>query len=156
MNATVALASGNSASIQEASWRDLGPVRQLEKLCFPLDSWPLLDILGVLTLPNVIRLKAIDNTEIIGFVAAETRRSQNIAWVATICVHPERRGQKIGENLMQECEARLDIPKVRLSVRASNSAAINLYARMDYVEIGSWPRYYKGGEDATVMEKVLI
>ena len=49
---------GSLATIQPATWRDLNSLRHLERLCFPKDAWPLLDLVGVLTLPNVVRLKA--------------------------------------------------------------------------------------------------
>jgi ribosomal protein S18 acetylase RimI-like enzyme len=44
---------------------------------------------------------------------------------------------------------------VRLSVRASNEAAIQLYKRLSYRQVGSWQAYYADGEDALVFEKRL-
>ena len=39
--------------IVDAGWRDIGALYRLEKLCFPRDSWPLIDIILVLLLPGV-------------------------------------------------------------------------------------------------------
>jgi ribosomal-protein-alanine N-acetyltransferase len=149
----IAVVPGSSVVIQPAAWRDLGEIRQLEKVCFPQDAWTLLDMLGVLTLPSLVRLKAVDGEEIVGFVAADIRRSKNMAWIATIFVHPDYRGQGMGAALLAACEQKLDIERIRLSVRASNKAAIRMYTSAGYMQVGSWPKYYKGSEDATVMEK---
>ena len=50
---------------------------------------------------------------------------------------------------------RVKVPRMRLSVRKSNERAISLYERRGYVQVGQWPRYYRGGEDALIMEKAL-
>jgi ribosomal-protein-alanine N-acetyltransferase len=142
-------------AIRRATWRDLAAVRALEQACFPQDAWPLLEIIAVLTLPGVVRLKAVENGELVGFVAGELRRAEGMAWIATICVHPGQRGRGIGRALLAECERRLKQPRVRLTVRVSNAEAIGMYARAGYMEVGRWPRYYRGGEDGLVMEKVI-
>ena len=153
METTFAALPAVPAAIQKASWRDLIAVRQLEDICFPKDSWPLLDIIGVLTLPNVVRLKAIANDQMVGFVAGDYRRGKNISWIATIGVLPEYRGRGIGKALLRECEARLNTVQVRLCVRRSNRLAIELYERSDYRQVGIWHGYYQDGEDALVFEK---
>jgi ribosomal-protein-alanine N-acetyltransferase len=155
MQAIALDAPGGLVEIEAASWRDLNLVRELERLCFPHDAWPLLDMLGVLTLPHVVRLKAVDGEQVVGFVAGDVRRLQNVAWIATICVHPDWQGRRIGAQLLEECEGQVGVRTVKLSVRASNEAALRLYRRMGYQQTGTWPRYYKGGEDAVVMEKIL-
>lgn len=141
--------------IKRAGWRDLQAVRELEEICFPLDSWPLLEIIGVLTMPGVVRLKAMEGIRTVGFVAGEYRRGEGLGWIATICVHPDERGRGIGRTLLAMCEERLKTPRVRLTVREGNAAAIEMYRQAGYAEYGRWPRYYRGGEDGLVMEKVL-
>jgi ribosomal-protein-alanine acetyltransferase len=142
-------------SIEQANWRDLNAVRQVERACFPVDAWPIWDILGVLTLPNVVRLKAMADGHMVGFIAGDIRSHQDLAWIATIGVVPEYRRRGIGAALLQACEAQLTVRRVRLSVRASNQTAIELYERFDYQRVGLWGHYYQDGEDALVMEKVL-
>jgi ribosomal protein S18 acetylase RimI-like enzyme len=140
--------------ISPATLRDLNQVKALEKLCFPIDAWPLLDLIGVLSLPNIVRLKATCNGKMVGFVAADVRRNQQIAWIATIGVLPEYRGFGIGQTLLAACEAEIPTPFIRLCVRASNTAAIQMYKRAGYSYAGNWQGYYQDGEDAMVMEKV--
>jgi [ribosomal protein S18]-alanine N-acetyltransferase len=145
----------NSYHIQPAGWRDLNALRHLEKLCFPKDNWPLLDLIGVLTLPNVVRLKAIIDEKMVGFVAGDVKRAEQIAWVATIGVLPEYRRRGIGLSLLKECEKQVQVPRMRLCVRISNQAAIQLYDTYGYERVNIWKRYYYDGEDAAVMEKWL-
>jgi ribosomal-protein-alanine N-acetyltransferase len=141
-------------TITTASWRDLNPVRQLEQVCFPQDVWPFWDIVGVLTLPNVIRLKAVNDGSVLGFIAADVRRLEDISWIATVGVLPEHRGQGIGTALINACEAQIPTRSVRLCVRMTNEEAIRLYYQLGYRKISIWPRYYQDKEDAVVMEKL--
>jgi len=141
--------------IVPASWRDLNQVRYLEQVCFPQDAWPLLDIISVLSMPNVIRLKAVCDMQCVGFVAADVRRGERLSWIATIGVLPEYRGQGIGKALMEACEALIPTGTIRLCVRTNNREAIRLYESMDYKTVGRWKAYYQDGADALVMEKVL-
>jgi ribosomal protein S18 acetylase RimI-like enzyme len=140
--------------IVSASLFDLPTLRKLEKLCFPVDAWPLLDMIGALSLPNVVRYKAVADREMIGFIAGELRTASRTGWIATVCVHPDYRRRGIGEQLIHLCEHEMGQPRVRLSVRESNYGAINLYRVNGYIEIDRWRKYYKGGEDAIVMEKI--
>jgi ribosomal-protein-alanine N-acetyltransferase len=139
--------------ILPASWRDLNALRAIEQACFPKDAWPLLDLIGVLTLPNVIRLKAICAGKMVGFIASDLRRAEGLAWIATIGVLPGYRQRGVGTALLQACEARLEMPLIRLSVRASNHPALRLYNRLGYRQYDIWPRYYSDGEDAILLEK---
>ena len=140
--------------IVTATLRDLNQVKTLEKVCFPLDAWPLLDLIGVLSLPNIIRLKAVCGEKLVGFVAADIRRTEHISWIATIGVLPEHRGHGIGQALLQECEKQIPTASIRLCVRVSNTAAIEMYKTAGYTHVGNWSEYYRGQEDALVMEKV--
>lgn len=138
-----------------ASLRDLIKLRHFERLCFLADAWPLLDLIAVLTYPDVIRLKAVDGEEMIGFVAADLHASERRTWIATLGVAPEYRRQGIATSLLHECESRIKTPCIRLSVRCSNIAAKELYKKAGYFEVDTWRKYYNDGEDAAVMEKVL-
>jgi ribosomal-protein-alanine N-acetyltransferase len=148
-------APGSRVQVEPANWRDLNALRHLEKVCFPQDAWPLWDLIGVLTLPNVVRLKAIAEGLMVGFVAGDVRPSEKLAWIATLCILPEYQGRGIGRMLLQACEAHLLMPRVRLNVRTSNQVAIHLYQSSGYERAGLWPAYYQDGEDALIMEKRL-
>ena len=153
MDPIISIAPGSLATVEPATWRDLNQLRNIEKICFPQDAWPLWDLIGVLTLPNVVRLKAVTGDRMVGFIAGDLRPSEQMAWIATVGVLPEYRGRGIGEALIRACEEQLDTPTVRLSVRLSNEGAVRLYQRLGYQRVGIWPTYYEDGEDAVVMEK---
>ena len=141
--------------IQPASLRDLGSLRRLEQVCFEKDAWPLLDLIAVLTWPDVIKLKAVEDGEMIGFVACDPRPSENASWIATIGVDPRYQRRGVGRALLHACEDRTSMPSVRLTVRMSNHAAISLYEKEGYRSVDIWKRYYNDGEDGLVMEKRL-
>ena len=146
---------GSPALIEPATWRDLTALRYLEKECFPKDAWPLWDLVGVLTFPNILRLRAMAGERMIGFIACDLRPAERLAWIATIGVLPDYRGRGIGRMLLEACEARIKQPRLRLCVRLSNQTAIQLYLNSAYQRAGVWPNYYQDGEDALVMEKQL-
>jgi ribosomal-protein-alanine N-acetyltransferase len=113
----------------------------------------LFDLIGILTFPNIVRLKAVCDGEMVGFVAGDIKRSERLAWIATIGVLPEYRTRGIGAALLRACEAQVDVPVIRLVVRPSNQSAIRLYERFGYASMGRWRKYYSDGEDGAVMEK---
>jgi ribosomal-protein-alanine N-acetyltransferase len=140
--------------ILSASIRDLSALRKLERLCFEKDAWPLFDLMAVLTFPDIVRLKAVEDHQMVGFVAGDPRPSQGFSWIATIAVLPAYRRRGIGKALLLACEAQLRTPRVKLSVRASNQAAIRLYEQEGYLTTDLWKSYYNDGENAIVMEKI--
>lgn len=141
--------------ITPANILDLNAVRKLEKLCFDKDAWPLFDLIAVLTFPEVVRLKATENGEMVGFVAGDPRPREGWGWIATIGVDPAFRRRGIGRALLRACEEQLGVPKSRLTVRVSNTSAIFMYEQEGYVTTDIWQSYYNDGESAQVMEKEL-
>jgi ribosomal protein S18 acetylase RimI-like enzyme len=142
-------------SILPTSLRDLGSLRHVEQACFPKDAWPLLDLIAVLTWPDVIRLKAaLPDGAMIGFIAGNPRPSEKTAWIATLGVLPEYQRQGVGRALLRACEAQLAEPRLKLCVRASNEGAIRLYQQEGYQAVDTWPKYYNDQESALVMEKI--
>ncbi len=147
MNAT------SDIEIQPANWRDLLPLSALEKVCFDQDAWPLLELMGVLTFPGVVRLKAVAQNEMVGFIAGDPRRGENTGWILTLGVLPLWRRRGVGYDLLRICEEQLGLPVIRLTVRRNNQAALSLYQKMGYQQVDIWSRYYRNGEDGLVLEK---
>lgn len=144
-------------SIQTATWRDYSQLNQLEKACFSSDDlWPFWDLLGALTLPGLVRLKVEIDDQMVGFIGGERDLIRRIGWVTTLGVLPEYRRIGIAAALLNHCEESLDLPTIRLTVRASNQAAIGLYEKHGYVVVNRWQRYYTGGEDGLVLEKMSL
>jgi ribosomal-protein-alanine N-acetyltransferase len=145
----------NKIKIVPATIRDLTSLHALEKKCFQVDAWPLLDLFGVLTFPQIIRLKAVDGDTMVGFIAVDLRRGQKTAWIATLAIDPAYRRIGLGSRLLEICESKVTLPKIRLCVRQSNQPAITLYLKYGYQQIDIWKSYYKGGDNALVFEKIL-
>jgi len=141
--------------IVPANILDLNALRKLEKESFDRDAWPMIDLIAVLTFSNVVRLKAVEDNTMIGFVAGDPHPNDGWGWVATIAVDPSFRRRGVGTALLHACERNLGVPKSRLTVRTSNRGAITLYEREGYQTIDVWKAYYNDGEDAIVMEKTL-
>ena len=153
MRAVLNAESDTGVAIEQATLRDLGALRRLEQVSFPKDAWPLLDLIGVLTFGGVVRLKAVCDQQMVGFIAGDVRRMEGMTWIATLAVLPEYRGRGIGAALLQRCEAQIPVSRIRLCVRPSNEVAIRLYERFGYSKVGEWTKYYQDGEPALVMEK---
>ena len=140
--------------ILPASLRDLGSLRRVEQACFPKDAWPLLDLIAVLTWPDVVRLKAVEDNQMVGFIAGDPRSTGNLAWIATVGVLPQYQRRGIGRALLRACEAKLTQGHIRLCVRVSNEGAIAMYKQEGYTVADIWQEYYNDKENALVMEKV--
>lgn len=140
--------------IQPANLFDLNALRHVESICFPQDAWPLLDLIAVLTFPNVVRLKGIESGQMVGFIAGDPRPGEGFSWIATLGVLPAYRGRGYGRALLEACERLLPTRRIRLSVRASNEEAIRMYTNAGYFAIDRWGHYYNDGEEALVMEKI--
>lgn len=141
--------------IQAASIRDLSALRRLEHACFEKDAWPLLDLIAVLTWPDVTKLKAVEDGEMVGFAAGDPRPSEGASWIATIGVDPRYQRRGIGRALLRACEEHSKLPRMKLTVRMSNHVAISLYEKEGYRSVDIWKKYYNDGEDGLVMEKTL-
>jgi len=141
--------------IVKASILDLGALHKLEKESFGKDAWSILDLIAILSMSGVIRLKAVEDSQMIGFVGGDPRRSQGWGWIATIAVDSRYRRRGIGRALLHACEEKLGVSRSRLTVRLSNHAAISLYEKDGYASTDIWKGYYDDGEDGMVMEKIL-
>ncbi len=141
--------------IRTATWRDLRAIVRLEKACFGRDAWPWIELLWALTFPGTVRIKAQLGEQVVGFAIGDRRMmNPELGWVASIGVDPAHRRQGIGRRLLKACEEQLGTRRIRLSLKSSNEAALALYRRSGYKQVDSWPKYYRDGEDALVMELV--
>jgi ribosomal-protein-alanine N-acetyltransferase len=78
--------------------------------------------------------------------------------VFALAVDSRYRGKGVGRLLLKAAFTtlrKLRIGFVRLEVRVGNQIAQRLYRSMGFMEIGFIPFYYKDGEGALVMRKVL-
>jgi len=141
--------------LSPAGLSDLNPLRAIEKACFPLDAWPLLELLSVLILPNLIKIKAEIGEKMVGFVGGDARRFEGVGWITTLGVLPQYQRMGIATALLDQCEQQMGMSIVKLTVRRSNLSAQTLYYTRGYQQIDVWKSYYEGGEDGLVLQKKL-
>jgi N-alpha-acetyltransferase 10/11 len=141
--------------IIKASILDLNPLRKLEQESFAKDAWPFLDLIAVLTLPHVVRFKAMEGDQMVGFVAGDPHPNEGWGWIATIAVDQRYRRLGIGRALLHACENSLGVAHSRLTVRISNQIAVSMYEKEGYATTDIWKAYYNDGEDGILMEKEL-
>jgi ribosomal-protein-alanine N-acetyltransferase len=101
-------------------------------------------------------LVAISSDNLVGFAAASWLRQETAAEVEGLFVQLDFRRQGIGGALIRACmawAANAGATAVRLEVRASNTAALGLYHRHGFSEVGIRHAYYSSPrEDALLLE----
>jgi ribosomal protein S18 acetylase RimI-like enzyme len=142
-------------SIEPAGLGDLNGMRTIEQVCFPQDAWPLIELIASLSLPGLVRLKAMAGDKMVGFVGGAEKKSKGEGWITTLGVLPGYRRYGIATALLDECEKVLGMEIIKLSVRKSNLGARQLYINRGYIQTEVWEQYYEGGEDGLVLEKRL-
>lgn len=81
------------------------------------------------------------------------------AHILNLCVDPEKKGRGIARQLLESLmntAAQLGADTVLLEVRPSNEAALKLYEKAGFVEVGCRKAYYpadEGREDALILAK---
>ena len=93
-----------------------------------------------------------------GYLALNLRRNSRVARIYSLAVDPESRRQGLAEALIAAArysarEAGCD--RLRLEVRASNTAARRLYGRMGFHLRGERKDYYEDGETALLFEAAI-
>ncbi len=142
--------------IQRMNKEDIDQVARLEKTCF-LDPWSQEAFTEELQLELAIPLVARLGNKVVGYTCLW--RLVDRLEVANFAVSPDHRSEGIGEKLMKRIllEAKQRCCKrIALSVRKSNQAAIRLYLKFGFVEVGRTKKYYRlPTEDALTMLKIL-
>ena len=100
---------------------------------------------------------ALKDGRIVAFVAAVVT-GPKVARVLMLAVRPECRGQFIGSTLMEELYRQCigkGLDSVVLEVRTSNARARAFYEKLGFTVFDDIKKFYRNGEDAFKMMKVL-
>ena len=150
--------------VRELTPADAPAIASLEAAVFPEDPWTSAMVAEELAAPGRCYLgieeEETDSDEgaaaLIAYGGITLFQDSDLM---TIGVLPDHRGKGLGRRLLQELLARAADAKVArmfLEVRASNSAAIALYASEGFAELGRVRRYYRNPvEDAVTMRRIL-
>lgn len=94
-----------------------------------------------------------------GYLLVLLHARQHSARLYSLVVDPDRRGQGLADRLLAAAETELSrrgVAALRLEVREDNQAAIALYRRRGYRDLGRRPGYYEDGAAALCMRLDLI
>ena len=142
--------------IQRMSQEDVEEVARLEKICFS-DPWSKETFVEELGLKLAIPLVAKLGEKMVGYTCLWHLDDQ--LEIANIAVSPDYRKEGIGEKMMRRIQREAkerNCKSIILTVRESNVAAISLYTKFDFVEVGRRKKYYRmPTEDALTMVKTL-
>lgn len=146
-----------SIVIRDASLDDIVALVELELSFAEEDRFPAKTWLRLMQGHSCVHVAKKDS-KLVGASVHLFRKGSDIARLYSISVSPDERGQGIAQLLMAHGEgvARAkECARMRLEVRASNSAAISLYKRAGYRVLAKIKGYYPNGEAANRMEKIL-
>ncbi len=137
---------------------DLARIMEIETLVYPFPwTLPLFqDCLRVGYTAEIIALEQIIAYGLMSIAADE-------AQILNICVHPKWQGLGYGRQMLErllDIANQKGVQSVFLEVRISNQAAINLYDKIGFKQIGVRRAYYRNGdngrEDALVLAMDMI
>ena len=155
MEVVVSTASGLTVTLRNFEMADIERVLEIEEESF-LDGDAALYQELYEDWPEGF-LVAEYNGTVIGFIVL-VLTPEGDGRVFAIAVDSRYRGRGVGRALLKLAFNTLRKRKigfVRLEVRISNNIAQQLYRSMGFMEIGFIPFYYKDGEGAIVMRKVM-
>lgn len=125
---------------------DLDALLELERACYlPQQAYQREEYRYALHRAKAVNLVLEANHKVIGFVGAFHHRTQRAGHIYTVNVHPDARGQGLGQRLMAACEdelATLGMTRVVLEVNVENEGAIRLYERVGYTRTARLKDYY--------------
>lgn len=137
--------------VRHARRDDLPAVHRIEQSTFP-QPWPFVAFEQYVDRPGFL---VADDGGIVGYVVADVvdAHGQPVGHIKDLAVRADRRREGIGTELLTRGMDVLagQVETVKLEVRETNTAAIDLYRRHDFTYRRRLPEYYADGEDALVL-----
>ena len=131
-------------------------IAELERLCFH-DPWSENSIASELGNRLSVWLVALDEDKVVGYVGSQTVIDETD--MMNIAVHPDYRNRGVATALIVELTQQLRMrgsKGLMLEVRESNSAAISLYEKHGFLQVGCRRNYYRNPrENAMILRKEL-
>jgi ribosomal protein S18 acetylase RimI-like enzyme len=144
--------------VRAARKEDLAAAVDLERMCFGTGAFSLTkrQLQYLQRRPTAVFVVAEQEGTVVGQGVALVRqhRSGPSGRIYSLAVHPERRGQRIGDSLLRSMVDSLSergVRRVYLEVDDENASAIRLYERWGFRRVGTLPDYYGPGQAAVHM-----
>jgi len=142
--------------IRRATEKDISQIADLDKICFsvPWSEQAFGKELKENNLAFYILAEVKETGRIVGY--AGVWLIQEEGHITNVAVHPDFRRKHIGmaivEVMMKESRKRAGTKTFTLEARKSNTAAIELYKKFGFLEVGIRKGYYQeNNEDAVIM-----
>lgn len=126
-------------------------IAKLETVCFS-DPWSENSIASELKNPLSLWLVAMDGDIVAGYVGSQAVMGE--ADMMNVAVAPEYRRRGIAEELVNrlvDALAQNGNHSLALEVRESNGAAIALYQKLGFAQIGFRPGYYRNPKEGALI-----
>jgi ribosomal protein S18 acetylase RimI-like enzyme len=144
--------------VRAARKEDLAAAVELERMCFGTGPFSLTkrQLQYLQRRPTAVFVVAEQQGTVVGQGVALVRQHRGgpSGRIYSLAVHPDRRGQRIGESLLRSMVDSLSdrgVRRVYLEVDAANAPALRLYERWGFRRIGTLPDYYGPGQAAVRM-----
>lgn len=132
-------------------------IADLEKICFSA-PWDEVSVASELSNELSLWLVALDGENVVGYVGSQSVMGE--ADMMNIAVSPLYRRQGIAETLIHKLVSLLKdngVYALTLEVRVSNDAAIAMYDKLGFQQVGRRPGYYvRPKEDALILRKEWV
>jgi ribosomal protein S18 acetylase RimI-like enzyme len=154
-------ANADEVIVRPASVSDVESAMGLETSCFDTYCISRRQLRYLQACPNAVFLVAERDDRIVGEGIALIRHHKRrlTGRLYSLAVHPEHRGQGIGNRILQMMLAELvarGAKRVFLEVEQVNQSALKLYERHGFRTIGQLPNYYGEGRHGVHMVCDLI
>ena len=129
----------------------IAQIAKLETVCFS-DPWSENSIAPELKNPLSLWLVAMDGETVAGYVGSQAVMGE--ADMMNIAVAPDYRRQGIAENLINRLISALaegGNHSLALEVRETNQAAISLYQKLGFAQVGYRPGYYRNPKEGALI-----
>lgn len=141
--------------ITPMSERHLDEIAALERICFS-QPWSNSLLAAELSNENSRFLVAVDNSgKVLGYAGAKFVCDEG--YITNVAVFPQHRGNGIAKALMGrliQAGRENGLKFISLEVRKSNTAAISLYEKLGFAEVGKRKDFYLNPkEDALIMTR---
>ena len=142
--------------VRKAEPNDLSAILEIEYLSFAEDSFSKSQFIYLMTRGKGPFYIVQAGDKVVAYLSLSFHsRTRNLR-IYSIAVHPECRGMKVGQRLMdltfgfaKECQAR----KITLEVKVTNDPAIGLYKKNGFEATHLKCNYYHDGSDAYYMQR---
>ena len=144
--------------VRKAQQSDIPAILEIEWECFREDSFSKEQFAYLISRSKGTFYVMMEGDRVIAYVSLLFHGGTHYLRIYSIAVHPDFRGRKLGQLLMEQtiatahdCKA----AKITLEVKGTNTPAIRLYMKNGFIPVGVKPAYYHDGSDAIYMQRTL-